>query len=229
MTIKLRRLLPFILILTLLGCAPDRIIIQSVKSSGVDQIPKKFGIYPFLSTRMTGANYTMGSASLLSMSANIAKNKDNVAITPGANTELAITQESQILTDLLSSNLSSYGFALKQLPVDLQVPQNPDSKETKTFFISLNLLDDLRTNYGMDTIILCDAFFTNAYQYGVGPEKRVISANIKVIDTKTLDVLAQVTLPYNSEGCELNDTASQLATSLAKLANIPVPNKSNSQ
>src|SRR5208337_1446379 len=107
MTIKYRRLLPFFLILTLLGCVPDRVIIQSVKSSGVDQIPTKFGIYPFLSTRMTGENYTLGSSSLLSMSAKVAKNNGNVAITPAANTELSITQESQILTDLLSSNLSS--------------------------------------------------------------------------------------------------------------------------
>jgi len=150
----------------------------------------------------------------------------NVAIAPAANTELSVTQESQMLTDLLSTDLSSYGFTLKQLPVDLQVPQTPDSKEAKAFFISMDLLDDLRTNYGMEAIVLCDAFFTNAFHIGDGPEKRVVSATLKVIDTKTLDVLAQVTLPYNANGSNFNDTAAELAASLARLANIPVPDKS---
>ena len=229
-----RLFLGLLSILITTGCesVPVRINLTSVKSQGVEQIPSKLGIYPFLSTSLAGEP---GSAYGLcgmeggktASSLSVSKMGDNVAITPASNTTLLVTQESQILSDSLSTDLSSCGFSLKQLPVEMQDEKNTASDKRKGFFISINLLNDLRTNYGIEAIALCDAFFIikNNYYERVPPEKRVVSAHVKIIDTKTLDVLGQVNLPYIAEGANMNDTASEIAASLAKLANMDLKNK----
>ena len=228
-------LIPFLFLI--LGCdtLPARINLVAVKSNGVEHIPLKLGIFPFLSTPIQGSGtgtaysfYSAGEGSLKSATS-VSKMGDNVAITPAADTDLLVTQESQIMTDMLSTDLSSYGFTLKQLPVEMQTDKNTDPNKRKGFFISMNLLNDLRSNYGIEAIALCDAFFILKYNYGASAEKRVVSAHVKIIDTKTLDVLAQVNLPYLADGFNLNDTSAGMADSIARLADLDVKNKGVSQ
>ena len=226
-------LLMLLLVLPIYGCvtAPSSISIMAVKSNGVERIPIKLGIYPFLSTPLSGSGYGYFSprANVKEASLTTTRMGDNVAITPPANTEMLITQDSQMMTDLVSASLSSHGFSLKQLPVEMQDDKNAVANEHKSFYISMNLLNDLRTNYGVEALALCDAFFMVVNNYGAPPEKRVVSANIKIIDTMTLDVLAQVNLPYVAEGINFNEAATQISLSLARLADMDVKSKGVSQ
>jgi len=210
------RLLAFSGLLAILGCV-GQVRVNAVKSAGVDRIPLKLGLYPFLSTAVTDSRVNAyAGARLLDVS--VGKMGDDVAILPPANTEMKITQESQIMTDSLSMELSARGFALKQLPVEVSGDKNGEPKDRKGFFIGVNLLEELRSNYGIDAIALCDAFFVLDRSNGGVPEKKVVAAHIKIVDTKTLDVLAQAQLPYRAEGYDLNETVKALAVSLAQLA-----------
>lgn len=232
-----------ITMVVLAGCEtiPSAYNIISIKSNGVLQIPKKLGVYPFLSTDFQGSSYYRAN-SFSSLEAKQAQNvveivpktqaddtstatpqpvESGAALVPSVTTNMSITSDGQILSDLFSTDLSTDGFSLQQLPIQMQDGKNPD--QNKTFCISMDLLNNLRSKYGIEAIALCDAFFTTVYTEGGISEKRVVAAHVKIIDTNTLDVLGQVTLPYNAEGKNMNETASRFAESLAQLADLPTP------
>ena len=202
------------LIFIAVGCAPTSKVI-SVKSSGVEQIPLKVAIYPLLSSAKPDYH---GEVRALSSAG-------NVVIAPPAETQLSITQDSQIMTGLISTQLAAHGFALKELPVEITESEtSASSNEVKNAFaISMDLLNQLRENYGIQTLVIGNAFFVNQHLGTSFLGKRVIFAHIKIIDIKSLDVLAQVSLPYNMDGVELNEAAEQISNALARLAGINGP------
>ncbi|MBI3292632.1 MAG: hypothetical protein HYZ73_07485 [Elusimicrobia bacterium] len=207
------------LTLMLVGCAATKV--TSIKSPGVDRISRNLSIYPLLSAPATlyGRGYPASPRGV-----NVSQMGDNVVITPPAETQLSLTPESQMLTSLISTQFSHLGFTLKELPVE--VPSGSDAitgtdKKRNTFVISLNLLNQLREKYNIQTLVIGNAFFTDSPSALTSTlEKKVSFAHLKIVDTKSLDVLAQVNLPYNDTGEEINLVAQQMADAVAKLAGI---------
>lgn len=207
------------LTLMVVGCATTKV--TSIKSPGVERISRNLSIYPLLSAPAT--QYGRGYPASL-RGVNVSQMGDNVVITPPTETQLSLTPESQMLTSLISAQLSHVGFTLKELPVE--VPSGSDTitgtdRKRNTFVISLNLLNQLREKYNIQTLVIGNTFFTDypsTWNPPVG--KKVTFAHLKIIDTKSLEVVAQVNLPYNATGEELNFVAQQMADAVAKLAGM---------
>lgn len=216
---KLAGCLLFVLVVA--GCIATGANITSTKTAGVDRIPGKIGFYPLLSTPVDRYEHYPGSR-VRALSAK--RVGENVVITPPVEFKLSMTQESQILTGMISTQLSTHGFSLKELPVEV-LPDDDESithESRREFVISLNLLEQLREEYGLQALIIGNAFFLVERRPGFVPEKRVISAHIKIIDIESLDVLAQVNLPYDEYGEEMIPVADAIASELARMAGFGV-------
>ncbi|HJT24372.1 MAG TPA: hypothetical protein VJ873_07325 [bacterium] len=215
-------LLPLVL---LGGCVYDAVSLRAFKTPGVDRIPTQIGFFPFFSTSGQASTwnpypvYGMRSGSALS----IQKRHAQVDIVPPTGFSLAVTPESQMLTDLLTTDLTAKGFALQQLPVELQEVKDSAAKAAplRGFHISLDLLSELGNKYGIQAVVLGDAFFTyDSYSR----QTRVSLAHLKIVDIKTLKILAEVGTAYNSDGFDLNQITDQITDNLADLAGIrPIP------
>jgi hypothetical protein len=204
------------------GCLTYGGKVASTMSDGVDRIPTKIGCYPLLSTvvdyeQRRGWRHVKPLGSM-------EKSDSHVYITPPTETGLSVTQESQILTGLVSMELAAYGFHLKELPVEvLDVDENGYDSDSvgKTFVISLDLLDELHDNYGVEALLMGEAFFM-IDPASVHLEREVTYARLKVVDIETLDVLAQVTMSYDADGADLNKAAQKMAREMAMMANLAV-------
>jgi hypothetical protein len=196
------------------GCMGVRVL--SSTSDGVDRIPSKIALYPLLSTPV---GKPVGRWSPATLSVRREKMGDNVVISPPAETDMQITQESQIVTGLISTMLSAVGFSLKELPVEV-LPKGEKDKSSR-FVISVNLLEQLREQYDLRTLVIGTAFFIVDHSYGPSG-RRITSAHLKVIDVETLDVLGQVTVPYSTHGEDLNEVSEKLALALADMAGLAV-------
>jgi hypothetical protein len=150
----------------------------------------------------------------------IHRRANRAVIVPPTETTLAITQESQILTGLISTSLSRLGFSLKQLPFEV-LPVNGDghrpNERGKTVVISTELLKELRERHDLRALVIGNAFFT-IDPYGGAPQIRITSAHLKIVDIVTLDLLGQVSLPYQPDGDDLNDAAERIALALGRMA-----------
>jgi hypothetical protein len=211
-----------VLIVILSGCFPPGGEIIGTMTPGVDRIPDKLGLFPLLSTpvRSYGKRYR----SILHNEATVKVKRrmpDNVVIVPPTGSDLTVTRESQIMTGLVSTRLSTFGFSLKELPVEV-LPKSDDSHgdsdDDRRYAISLNLLERLREDYDVRAIIVGSAFFITETGQGMPPEQRVISAHLKVVDIATLDVLGQVNLTYDAYGVDMNTVSELVADELACMA-----------
>lgn len=223
---KRLRLIVFggLLAVLITGCFPTGGRIIGTLSTGVDRIPAKLGLYPFLSTPIQTYGKRYDHIMRHKESLSVRRKPDNVVIVPPAETDLSVTRESQIMTGLISTQLAARGFSLKELPVEV-LPRGNDpyaKKEDNRFVISLNLLEQLRDEYGFKALIVGNAFFITEVGRGLPPEQRVISAHLKVVDITTLDVLGQVNLTYDSYGVDMNDVSEYLAAELAEMAGLGV-------
>jgi hypothetical protein len=224
MSVQLRLIVFGVMLAVLVtGCFPPGGKIIGTLSTGIDHIPAKLGLYPFLSTPIQtyGRRYDRIIRHKESLSVRRSM-PDNVVIVPPAETDLSITRESQIMTGLISMQLATRGFSLKELPVEV-LPQGNDprtKKEDNRFVISLNLLEQLREEYDLQALIVGNAFFITEVGRGLPPEQRVISAHLKVVDIATLDVLGQVNLTYDSYGVDMNAVSEYLAEELAVMAGL---------
>lgn len=211
MTTTAKMLTIAVLLVSLIaGCMGARVL--STKSDGVDRIPSKIAFYPLLSTPVATRGGVRATLRVQSLG-------ENVVITPPAETEMRVTQESQIVTGLISTLLSAEGFSLKELPVEVLPKSKKD--EGSRFVISMNLLDQMREEYDLRTLVIGTVFFITDHSYGPSA-KMITSAHLKVVDIETLDVLGQVTLPYSPQGEDLNMTSEKIALALVEMAGLDV-------
>lgn len=195
------------------GCLAMGGKVTSVKSPGVDLIPVEIGFYPLLSTTPFDDHRPWGAVKSLDTRAS----EKGIYIMPPAESDLALTRESQIMTGLLSTELSIHGFHLKELPVEQVSDPNADDKG---FVLSLDLLHRLREGYNVKAVLVGNAFFVSTHRGGLSDQMSVASAHLKVIDSETLDVLGQVNMAYDADGVDMNDVAATMALSLAELAEL---------
>ena len=121
---------------------------------------------------------------------------DRLYIVAPAETKLASTMQSQLMTGLLSARLSENGFTLKELPVE--APPEQCERDQNTFFVSLETLRHLREDYGLEAILVGNVYF-------VADERDptviwVRAAYLRLVDTGTLDGDATYRFPINIEG-----------------------------
>ncbi|HUV36522.1 MAG TPA: hypothetical protein VMX58_06250 [Patescibacteria group bacterium] len=212
------------LVVMMTGCFPPGGEIIGTMTAGVDRIPTTLGLYPLLSTPIQA--YVGRYSDIVRHRETLAVKRrmpDNVVIVPPAESDLMVTGESQILTGLVSMQLSTFGFSLKELPVE--VPATDDDRygegdDDHRFVISLNLLERLREDYGVRALVVGSAFFITEMGHGLPPEQRVISAHLKVVDIATLDVLGQVNLTYDAYGVDMNVVSEMIAEELAYMAGL---------
>jgi hypothetical protein len=207
------------------GCAQPLQNITSIKSENVNDIPKNLAIYPILSTPIgRSLNYYNQDLIRTGTDGGVSAFKygDNVVISPPAESDLRVTAESKIMTALLSVEMSARGFSLSQLPVEIfqERSDNHDSDSDGRFFVTVDMLSDLKTKNGLKAIVIGDVFFRNERHQG-HVEKKITFAHLKVIDVTTLAILGQVYFPYDSEGVELNQATACIAAQLAGLAGLP--------
>lgn len=198
----------------LTGACSGSVSLTSVKSKGVEQIPTRVGLYPIMSTSMRGASDGRVFGATLRMS------DESIVIAPPAETELSLTGESRMLTDLVSTGLASYGFELTELPFELVQTDEGEASSGTAFVLTTDLLETLRDHYELDAILIGNAFFWNRHHTGTLYEHRVTFVHLRLVDLYALKILAQITLPYDVAGESLNGTAQQLALELAKLAGL---------
>ena len=124
--------------------------------------------------------------------------------------------------------VQQHGFGLKELPVEqLERDVTGAGASVDRYGISLELLGRLRTEFGLLAIVVGDAYFLHRYNGTSAPAIEVVAAHLRVIDTATLDVIAQVDMPYDASGASIGDVARELALEMARmgeaLAAAPAP------
>lgn len=103
--------------------------------------------------------------------------------------------------------------------------KGPSMKEpaSETFVLSLQLMNQLREEYGVEALVVGNAFFIQEPSHMGFLEKKVAFAHLKLVDSRTLDMIAQVMLPYSTKGRDLNEVGRNLAQGFAETAGfVPV-------
>jgi len=191
-----------------IGCSSSGGV-RTAPSPGVERIPSIVAIHPLLSgTEVDGRYWPIEPLSNMS--------REEIYLAPPANSELVVTPSSQMLTGELSTQMTEYGFDLRELPYELKDSYGEDG----AYVISLALLDELREQHGLGAVMVGNAFFVKDVRRYNPAEIRVVAAYLKVIDTETLEVLCQVTMSYDAHGRELNDLAHSMANQLANMAGL---------
>ncbi len=198
------------------GCASidDRVVVTP--AAGVEKIPTKIAVYPLLTAEAVKVIAQPRVHTMTTASASTRTEDDRLYIVAPAETKLVSTMQSQLLTSTLSARLSENGFMLKELPVE--VPPEQGEKERNTFFVSLETLKRLREDYGLEAILVGNAYF-------VADERDpsvvwVRAAYLRLVDTGTLDVLCHVSISDRYRGESMESAAQALALALAKKANL---------
>jgi hypothetical protein len=198
------------------GCASMDERVTVTPAAGVEKIPAKIAVYPLLTAetvRMTAKEppryYPMTTSAA----------DDRMYIVAPAETKLASTMQSQLLTSLLSAQLSANGFTLKELPVE--APSDRAENDRNSFFVSLETLKRLREDYGIEAILVGNAYF-------VADERDpsivwVRAAYLRLVDTATLDVLCHVSISDKYRGDSMEYAAQGLAGALAREAGLAAP------
>jgi len=203
-----RRLLSFVLV-SLLGCAHASPQMRSVRTPGIEKIPLGIVLHPLFSTeRKSGyESATEGSVSESS-------DHDRMYIHPPTETSLMVTGPSERLTGLISMELMSRGFRLRDLPV--QAPVEGEN----VFAVSLSVLDELRERQNVKAILIGNAFFDPRYRNSA--DERVTDLYLKLVDVQSLEVMYQLVLPHQMDGWSMDEIARAVADQLAIEANLPV-------
>jgi len=197
----------FVVLLVTAGCASGGGQLMSTISAGADRIPTSIGIFPLVSAPRA----PMGNRRIL-----FGAEKNKIYISPPAETKLAITPMSQIFTGLITSKLSSHGFNLRELPVE--VPDGESNGKHRVFVISLGLLKELHDKYGLEAILLGSVFFNKPG--GSLSETRATSMHLKLVDAESLEILFQITMPFDEYGEDVNDLAYRAARRMAEMAGL---------
>jgi len=184
-----------------------------VQSARVDEavpVPATLGVFPILSSIEVRHGYPHPPRYELY--------DDQIIVTPPADMSMAVTPESRMLSNAFSMALQKQGFGLKELPVERLVGDTAgDGGGVDRYGISLELLRQLRNEFGLEAIVVGDAYFLHRYNGASAPAIEVVAAHLRVIDTATLDVIAQVDMPYDASGAGINDVARELAAEMARM------------
>ena len=198
------------------GCASidDRVVVTP--AAGVGKIPTKIAVYPLLTAEAVKMITQPRVHPMITASASTRTADDRLYIVAPAETKLVSTMQSQLLTSLLSAGLSENGFTLKELPVE--VPSEQSEMDRNSFFVSLETLKRLREDYGLEAILVGNAYF-------VADERDpsviwVRAAYLRLVDTQTLDVLCHVSISDKYRGESMESAAQALALALAKEAKL---------
>ncbi len=181
-------------------------------SPGVERLPETIAIYPLLSSSMPRP---VPERRLEPAAPSKPENEKRMNIVPPAESKLVVTMQSEMLTSQLSAELARRGFSIKEIPVE--VPENGEERDN-TFFMSLASLQHLREAYGLEAVIVGNAYFV--------PDKvdmmrfNVASVFLRVVDTETLDVLCHLTLNDQYYGESVDVVARVLADKLAEKAQL---------
>ncbi len=192
------------------GCAHLGGKLTTIRSPGVDRIPTTICVYPLLSSPVQ-QRYIPREEVVLS------RRKDRIYIASPTEVRLSVTPRSQMFTGLLSSELAYYGFDLKELPVEIPDDAEEGDARGNVFFVSLDLLERLKEEYGVEAILVGNVMMEYAHRYS---RTLVTAAYLKLVDIETLDVLCQVHLLSEDYGEDLDDAAAALASELALEAGI---------
>lgn len=193
------------------GCATYDEAVTVTPAESVERLPAKIAVYPLLTAETVRA-----TAPPEYFPATTASADDRLYIVAPAETKLVSTMHSQLLTGLLSAQLSKRGFTLKELPVE--APSAQSEKEENSFFVSLETLKQLREEYGLEGILIGNVYFV--------PDDRdrtvirVKAVYLRLVDTGTLDVLCHVWIPDSYAGESMEEAAQKLAFSLAREAKL---------
>ena len=204
-----RRILAIVVFVVVSGCVSPHGV-RMMPSPGVDRIPSTVAMHALLSN--TGSEVRRGA---LMATPNLSRSE--IYLAPPAESKLAVTPSSQMLTGELSAQMAHYGFDLRELPYEVRESYGPDGDDA--YVISLALLDEMRERHGLETVIVGNAFFARGAMHQPS-EMRIVAAYLKVIDTKTLEVLCQVNMPYDAYGREMSDLADSMAYQLATMAGL---------
>jgi hypothetical protein len=193
------------------GCAPIEERVTVTPAAGVERIPTKIAIYPLLTAEAVHVVRHPGYSPMSTRAAD-----DRMLIVAPAETKLASTMQSQLLTSLLSAQLSGRGFVLKELPVE--APEEQSERDHNTFFVSLETLKHLRENYGLEAILIGNVYFVADDHDPTVTWVR--AAYLRLVDTGTLDVLCHVSVSDQYQGDSMEAAARVLALALAKEAKL---------
>jgi hypothetical protein len=105
---------------------------------------------------------------------------------------------------------------LKELPVES--PSEQSEKAENSFFVSLETLKNLREDYGLDAVLVGNAYFVADQRDPTVVWVR--AAYLRLVDTKTLDVLCHVSISDKYRGDSMEGAAQSLARALAKEAGL---------
>jgi hypothetical protein len=194
------------------GCASmdERVVVTP--AAGVEKIPVKIAVYPLLTSETPRVVSRLPRFHPMTTSAA----EDRLYIVAPAETKLVSTMESQLLTSMLSAELSDNGFTLKELPVES--PSEQSEKAENSFFVSLETLKNLREDYGLDAVLVGNAYFVADQRDPTVVWVR--AAYLRLVDTKTLDVLCHVSISDKYRGDSMEGAAQSLARALAKEAGL---------
>ncbi|MCP4571030.1 MAG: hypothetical protein GY838_01635 [bacterium] len=213
MTMRYRLGCPLLFLMIVAGaaCVPNTGV-RTIPAPGVDRIPTTLAMHALLSNPLPVSpghprRYrAMGHRSAMAGT--------EIHLVPPTESELAVTPAGQLLTGELSARLSAHGFDLLELPYE-----TVDNDGTVAYTISLATLAELRHELGLGAVLVGNVFCSRVG--GRGLSKVIVeAAYLKVIDTATLEVLCQVSVPYDEYGHDLHDVAGALADELARMAGL---------
>jgi hypothetical protein len=198
------------------GCASTDERVTVTPTAGVERIPTKIAVYPLLTAEAVKINTQPRYYPMTTSAASTRAADDRMYIVAPAETKLVSTMQSQLLTSLLSAQLSGNGFTLKELPVE--APPEQSEKTQNSFFVSLETLKYLRESYGLEAILIGNVYF-------VADERDptviwVRAAYLRLVDTGTLDVLCHVSISDRYRGESMESAAQALGLALAKEAKL---------
>jgi hypothetical protein len=193
------------------GCASmdERVVITP--AAGVEKIPVKIAVYPLLTAETPRIAAPPRYSPMTTRTA-----EDRLYIVAPAETKLVSNMESQLLTSMLAARLSDNGFTLKELPVE--APSEQSERAENNFFVSLETLKHLREDYGLEAILVGNAYFVADQR-----DPTVIwvrAAYLRLVDTATLDVLCHVSISDKYRGDSMEGAAQSLAHALAREAGL---------
>ena len=214
-TLRLRSWFVFAFAGLLLGCADTGGKITTTRSPDAKQIPSNIGVYPLLTAESKRERGLVPVPQALGTEVR----EDRIYIQPPAEAKLVVTLQSQRMSDLLAAELSYRGFGMKQLPVGVPEDHYGEGKGNSSFFISLELLNHLRAEYGLQAVLMGNVYFV-VDRYAP-TEPRIKAAYLKLVDIESLDVLCHVSVAHDDDGSDMERTIQEIAIELARMANLP--------
>lgn len=207
------------------GCTSTANRVLVTPAPGVESIPSTIAIYPLLTTEYSRIVYgrhpvpqPIQLKATLSTKGEEGKapegrEEEGIYIMPPTESRLVVTSDSQLFSDLLAAEMTNVGFHMKQLPVEAPVGDDDKATGGQTFYVSMDLLQRLRDEFGLQAVLLGNVYFTRDRYDPSDVEVR--AAYVKVVDVRTLDVICHVSVTNDFYGTDISETVMRIADELA--------------